>query len=73
MVPYSLEELAAMTAQVQQALAEAKDTAEQDKAAKTPTSASKKTPNSARAREGEQHILSKLCDRQDAAGDRPRR
>ena len=45
MAPYSVEELAAMTAQLQQALAEAKDKAEQEKAAKTPISAPKKILN----------------------------
>ena len=47
MAPYTMEELAAMTEQLQQALAQAKDMAEQDKAAQTPTSAPKKTPSSA--------------------------
>ena len=64
-----------MTAQLQQALAEAKDKAEQDKAAKTYADlhAEEDPQQRARARGGEQQILSKLSDRQDAAGDRPRR
>ena len=50
MSAYSVEELTEMTAKLQRALAEAKDNAEQEKTAKTPTSAPKKIHNSARAR-----------------------
>ena len=42
-----------MTAKLQRALAEAKDKAEQEKAAKTPISAQKKIHNSARVLEEE--------------------
>ena len=76
MSTYSVEELTEMSAKLNRALAEAKDKAEQEKAAKTPISAPKKNHNSARALEEESNksspssVIAKTPQATDLVADR---
>ena len=75
MSTYSVEELTEMSAKLNRALAEAKDKAEQEKAAKTPISAPKKNHTSARALEEESNKSSpsSVIAKTPQATDAPRR